>query len=151
MTNQPNIRLNKVLRELNISLDRVVEFLNQKGFEVEPRPTAKITEEVYQVLLSEFATDKSKKDASQEVSEEKRKEKESLRIIQEKKELERIEKAAQAEVIKTATVSLEKPKTLGKIDLDAYFGFASEIEGDKIKQIAIYADSQKLSDAFQTI
>ena len=48
MTNQPNIRLNKVLRELNISLDRVVEFLNQKGFEVEPRPTAKITEEVYQ-------------------------------------------------------------------------------------------------------
>ena len=95
MTNQPNIRLNKVLRELNISLDRVVEFLNQKGFEVEPRPTAKITEEVYQVLLSEFATDKSKKDASQEVSEEKRKEKESLRIIQEKKELERIEKAAQ--------------------------------------------------------
>ena len=118
MTNQPNIRLNKVLRELNISLDRVVEFLNQKGFEVEPRPTAKITEEVYQVLLSEFATDKSKKDASQEVSEEKRKEKESLRIIQEKKELERIEKAAQAEVIKTARVSLEKPKTLGKIDLE---------------------------------
>ena len=34
--------------------------------------------------------------------------------------------------------------------LDAYFGFASEIEGDKIKKITIYADSQKLSDAFQT-
>ena len=33
--------------------------------------------------------------------------------------------------------------------LDAYFGFASEIEGDKIKKITIYADSQKLSDAFQ--
>ena len=34
--------------------------------------------------------------------------------------------------------------------LDAYFGFASEIEGDKIKKITIYADSQKLSNAFQT-
>ena len=34
--------------------------------------------------------------------------------------------------------------------LDAYWGFASEIEGDKIKKITIYADSQKLSDAFQT-
>ena len=134
MTNQPNIRLNKVLRELNISLDRVVEFLNQKGFEVEPRPTAKITEEVYQVLLSEFATDKSKKDASQEVSEEKRKEKESLRIIQEKKELERIEKAAQAEVIKTARVSLEKPKTLGKIDLEKGTKKPQEAQNQQLKK-----------------
>ena len=134
MTNQPNIRLNKVLRELNISLDRVVEFLNQKGFEVEPRPTTKITEEVYQVLLSEFATDKSKKDASQEVSEEKRKEKESLRIIQEKKELERIEKAAQAEVIKTARVSLEKPKTLGKIDLEKGTKKPQEAQNQQLKK-----------------
>jgi len=30
MSEQPSIRLNKVLRELNISLDRVVEFLAQK-------------------------------------------------------------------------------------------------------------------------
>jgi len=118
MANQPNIRLNKVLRELNISLDRVVEFLHQKGFDVEPRPTTKITEEVHQVLLAEFATDKSKKDASQEVSEEKRKEKENLRLIQEKKELERQAKASRAEVVKTTRVELEKPKMLGKIDLD---------------------------------
>lgn len=118
MANQPNIRLNKVLRELNISLDRVVEFLHQKGFDVEARPTTKITEEVRQVLLAEFAIDKSKKDASQEVSEEKRKEKENLRLIQEKKEQERQIKAAQSEVIKSPRVALEKPKMLGKIDLD---------------------------------
>ena len=30
MADQPSVRLNKVLRELNISLDRAVEFLNQK-------------------------------------------------------------------------------------------------------------------------
>ena len=34
MADQPSVRLNKVLRELNISLDRAVEFLNQKGIEV---------------------------------------------------------------------------------------------------------------------
>ena len=34
--------------------------------------------------------------------------------------------------------------------LDAHFGFTSEIERDKLKKITIYADSQKLSDAFQT-
>jgi translation initiation factor IF-2 len=85
MADQPSIRLNKVLRELNISLDRAVEFLNQKGIEVDARPTTKITTELYNVLLDGFETDKSKKVASHEVGEEKRKEKESLRIIQEKK------------------------------------------------------------------
>ena len=36
------IRLNKVLKELNISLDRAVEFLSSKKIEIEPRPTSKI-------------------------------------------------------------------------------------------------------------
>ena len=48
MPDQPTIRLNKVLRELNISLDRAVEHLGQEGHEVEARPTTKISPEVYQ-------------------------------------------------------------------------------------------------------
>ena len=119
MADQPSIRLNKVLRELNISLDRAVEFLNQKGIEVDARPTTKITTELYNVLLDGFETDKSKKVASHEVGEEKRKEKESLRIIQERKEQERQDKIAKREELKTNRVAIEKPKTLGKIDLDA--------------------------------
>ena len=66
MPDQPTIRLNKVLRELNISLDRAVEHLVKEGHEVEARPTTKISQEVYKVLLDEFETDKSKKDASHE-------------------------------------------------------------------------------------
>ena len=119
MTDQPSIRLNKVLRELNISLDRAVEFLSQKGMDVEARPTTKITTEVYNTLLDEFVTDKSKKDASHEVSEEKRKEKEDLRVIQEKKEQDRLEQIAKRESLKSNRVAIEKPKTLGKIDLDS--------------------------------
>ena len=68
MSDQPSIRLNKVLRELNISLDRVVDFLSEKGIEVIARPTTKIDNTTYQVLLDEFETDKSKRDASQEIS-----------------------------------------------------------------------------------
>ncbi len=117
MADQPSIRLNKVLRELNISLDRAVEFLNQKGIEVDARPTTKINTVVYKVLLDEFENDKSKKVASHEVGEEKRKEKESLRIIQEKKEQDRLEKLAKREEIKTNRIALEKPKSVGKIDL----------------------------------
>jgi len=84
-------RLNKVLRELNISIDRAVDFLESKGIEIEKRPTTKISEEVYQVLSDEFQTDATKKMASQEVSEAKLKEKEALRE-QREKELEEKQK-----------------------------------------------------------
>lgn len=116
MAEETTIRLNKVLRELNISLDRAVEFLNSKGHDVEARPTTKISTEVYNVLLGEFQTDKSKKVASKEVGEEKRKEKEAIRLELEKEnELKR--QAQEQEVIKARTV-LSGPKTVGKIDLE---------------------------------
>ena len=121
MAGNPTIRLNKVLRELNISLDRAVEYLASAGHEVEARPTTKITDEVYQVLLDEFQTDKSKKVASKEVGEEKRKEKEALRIQMEQEQEERRiarEKRNAGQVIK-AKAELSGPKTVGKIDLDS--------------------------------
>ncbi len=126
MSNQPSIRLNKVLRELNISLDRVVEFLNEKEIEIEARPTTKIDDTIYKVLLDEFETDKSKRDASQEISEEKRKEKERLREIQEQKEQERLQAlAVQKEAQKEAESKVVSPKValkgltpVGKINLE---------------------------------
>ena len=39
------VRLNKVLRELNISIDRAVDFLESKSIEIEKRPTTKISED----------------------------------------------------------------------------------------------------------
>jgi len=117
------IRLNKVLRELNISLDRAVEFLDSKGIEIEKRPTTKISEETYNILSDEFETDANKKMKSQAVSEAKLKEKEDLRIKREKeleekqKAQEAIEKAKQEEVVK-ASKALSGPKTVGKIDLE---------------------------------
>ena len=120
MPDQPTIRLNKVLRELNISLDRAVEHLVQEGHEVEARPTTKISQEVYKVLLDEFETDKSKKDASHEKSEEKRKEKEAQRLKQEELELEKQkrekERLEKQQVIR-ASANLNRPKAVGTIDL----------------------------------
>ncbi|WP_375239206.1 translation initiation factor IF-2 [Aurantibacter sp.] len=117
------IRLNKVLRELNISLDRAVEFLDSKGIEIEKRPTTKISEETYKVLSDQFETDASKKVKSKEVGEAKLKEKEDLRVKREK-ELEAKQRAeeakqkAQQEVVK-ASKTLSGPKKIGQIDLDA--------------------------------
>ncbi|MUH38087.1 translation initiation factor IF-2 [Zobellia amurskyensis] len=123
MADIAKIRLNKVLKEFNISLDRAVDFLASKGHEIDARPTTKISDEVYEVLQGEFQTDKSKKVASKEVGEEKRKEKEALRLQleqeQEERRLAREKRAAAAEKTLVGKVELQGPKTVGKIDLDA--------------------------------
>jgi len=120
------MRLNKVLRELNISLDRAVEFLDSKGIEIEARPTTKISPDIYEVLSDEFQTDASKRVASKEVAEEKLKEKEALRAAREE-ELEAKQpqtppqeepKPEEKEVVK-ARATLAGPKQVGKIDLNA--------------------------------
>jgi len=120
MAENATIRLNKVLRELNISLDRAVDYLAANGHAIEARPTTKISEEVHQVLLDQFQTDMSKKVASKEVGEEKRKEKEAIRIELEKEQEEkRLAKEARAAEVIKAKGSLTGPTTVGKIDLDA--------------------------------
>ncbi|MCG9971562.1 translation initiation factor IF-2 [Christiangramia crocea] len=117
MAEAKTTRLNKVLREFNISLDRAVEYLNSKGYEIDARPTTKISGEIYEVLSDEFQTDKSKKVASKEVGEERKKEKEELRKeIEEKRKAEE-EKKEKEEAI-SSRAKLEGPKTVGKIDLD---------------------------------
>ena len=116
MAEVKTMRLSKVLREFNISLDRAVDFLKENGFEVEPRPTTKITDQEYQILFDEFQTDKSKKVASKEVGEEKRKEKEELRLARER-ELEEKQQKETSKVIK-AKAQLDGPKAVGKIELE---------------------------------
>ena len=112
------MRLNKVLRELNISLDRAVEFLDSKGIEIEARPTTKISSEIYGVLSDEFQTDASKKVASKEVAEEKQKEKEALRAAREEEHEAKPAPAPPAPEVVKAKASLSGPKQVGKIDLD---------------------------------
>lgn len=118
MAENKTLRLNKVLRELNISLDRAVEHLANSGYEIEARPTTKISNEEYEVLLDGFQTDRNKKAASKEVSEEKRKEKEALRLAaEEKAEKLRLEEEAKHEIVKAKAEKVEL-KTVGKIDIE---------------------------------
>ncbi|CAI8411700.1 translation initiation factor IF-2 [Flavobacteriaceae bacterium] len=111
-----NIRLSKVLRELNISMDRAIDFLESKSIEIEKRPTTKISAEVYDLLSGEFQTDASKKVASKEVGQAKQKEKEALRLEREKEEARKKEEEAK-KIIKAKTI-FEGPKKVGKIDLN---------------------------------
>ncbi|CAM3566671.1 translation initiation factor IF-2 [Flavobacterium saliperosum] len=120
MSEERVIRINKVLRELNISLDRAVDYLKDKGHTIESSPNAKISNEEYSILCGQFSADKGKKVASLEVSEEKKKEKEALRIEREKEiedKRKQDEERQRQEIIK-AKATLSGPKAVGKIDLD---------------------------------
>lgn len=120
MSEERVIRINKVLRELNISLDRAVDYLKDKGHEIESSPNAKISQEEYKVLCGQFSADKGNKVASLEVSEEKRKEKEALkRELEKEQESKRLqdEERQRQEVIKAKAV-VTAPKAVGKIELD---------------------------------
>ena len=116
-----NIRINKVLSELNISLERAVDYLKDKGIAIEASPNTKISDDVYAILCGQFAGDKGNKEASKGISEEIRKEKEALRIEREKeiedKRKSDEERHRQQEVIK-AKASVTAPKTVGTIDLE---------------------------------
>ena len=128
MSEEKTIRINKVLRELNISLDRAVEHLKEKGHEIEARPTTKISTVEYQVLLDEFQTDMSKKVASIEVGEEKRKEKEALlQQIEKEQEEKKAIKEKEPSVIR-GKATLSGPKTVGKIDLNTKAEVVAEPE-----------------------
>ncbi len=113
------LRLNKVLNELNISMNRAVEFLESKGIEIEARPTTKIDTDVYDILVGEFQTDMTKKLKSEEVSLKKREEKEAMRAELEAKHYKPLvdTRPKREEVVKAKAV-LQGVITLGKIDLN---------------------------------
>jgi translation initiation factor IF-2 len=128
------VRLNKVLRELNISIDRATEFLKDKGVEIEKSPNTKISEEIHTLLSNEFQTDANKKVASLEVSEAKLKEKEVLREQREREIEERQKEAAKRDEIFKASRILSGPKQVGKIDLEPQ---KKEVKPEPVKEVVV--------------
>ena len=54
-----SIRLNKVIRELNVGIDTIVDYLKETGVEIKSNPNEKITEEQYEALRTKFGADKT--------------------------------------------------------------------------------------------
>jgi len=46
----------KVAAEINVGKENIVEFLTKKGFDIESKPNAKVTDEMYAELLKEFSS-----------------------------------------------------------------------------------------------
>ena len=80
MSEGKTIRINKVLKDLNISLATAVEELKKhKNIEIEESLNTKITEEAFEFLSNKFKADKNKRAVSKEIVEDKRKEREAIR------------------------------------------------------------------------
>ncbi|WP_185852151.1 translation initiation factor IF-2 [Blattabacterium cuenoti] len=107
------IRLKTVLTKFNISLQRVISFLQKKGIEIENNPNAKIEEQVYKFLLREFKTYKEIRDASEKVFLQKRMEKEKI-----KEELLKSKHVHNYQVIRAKSDRLIEFKKIGKIDIE---------------------------------
>ena len=133
MSEGKKIRLSKVLKEFNISMVTAVEYLKkEKGIEIESNPNTSITEDIVKFLSNKFNADKSKREVSKEIVEDKRKEREAIRIEQEKENQEK-RKQQEQEVIK-AKAQLAGLKPVGKIDLE---------EGNKKEGVAPAQEAPK--------
>ncbi len=104
------VRLNKALKELNVGINTVAEFLQKKGLALQDAtPNAKITDEQYALLQKEFGEDmKQNAETKQKIQNQKVKEQ------QEKKERQQ---AAREEKERLEKERLEKEKAAKKPQL----------------------------------
>ena len=102
----PKIRLNKAVKEFNISMTRLVEFLQSKGIVVESNPNAQLEESAYSALEAEFRKDGEQRKASHEVI--------IAKVPDEKLEIE----PTKPEVIRAKSSTRPETRILGKIDLE---------------------------------
>jgi len=139
-------RLSKVAREFNVGISTIIDYLSEKGHEIDANPNTKISDDMYSVLLKEFQGEKTVKEESKMAAlsiktkkesiaaEEERKPIESKKIkeqeeilvkglqqvpVEKEKEKEKEQEKEQEEVIKAKPEKEMGVKIVSKIDLDA--------------------------------
>ncbi|MCH2022285.1 MAG: translation initiation factor IF-2 [Saprospiraceae bacterium] len=132
-------RLVKVAKELNVGTKTIVEFLNESGFSVSNKPTAKISDEMYDMLAQNFQNSIAIKAKANQITIGLRKGQENLpedkpnplptvesTVKKTPSPEEKNETSPDTEVtekkadnIKEKSPQLTGPKVIGKINLDA--------------------------------
>jgi len=127
-------RLGAVATDLNVGKGTIVDFLKEKGY-AEVNPNSKLDQEMYSILLGEFAADRKLKmeaEAKSEILQQRKDERiaatEEQEEVKEKAREERKEKkeavikaeaVVKAEaVIKAEATKVEGPKVMGTMNLD---------------------------------
>ena len=109
MTVNDNIRISKVLKEFNIGMGTLMEFLQKKGITVDANPNAKLSASTYALVEAEFRKEQIVKEESKKV----------IIKVKDITETEKpVEEEAPKEIFIKTTIEEKRPKILGKIDLD---------------------------------
>ena len=61
------IRINKLMRQFNIGLSDLVNFLRKQGADVDENPNAKVSDEYLSAIEKQFGKDKDAKEAAEKV------------------------------------------------------------------------------------
>ena len=102
------------MRELNVGLPTIVDFLQKKGIEVEEgNPNARVSDDIYEILQKEFGSDQSQKKES-ELLRLRHKEKSKNEVVT----IESVQKE-EPEEVKIEVAAPVQFKQVGKIDLDS--------------------------------
>jgi translation initiation factor IF-2 len=134
MSNKETVRLNKLVKEFNVSIDRIFSFLESKGIK-DLKPNSKVSYDIYMDLLGEFDSEKKAKLSAELLAKERELAKAEEIIMQqeaeEKAKLEAEEKAKKLEAEEKAKLEAEEktkqeikkdevkntPKIVGKLDV----------------------------------
>ena len=145
-------RLNKALKELNVGINTVAEFLQKKGKPLEDASiNAKITDEQYDILLKEFGSDMQKKQETN-LHIQKRKEKEQQEKAERKakelqeqlrREAELKKQKEQQEVFRLESERKAELKVLGKLQEEKAPVVEEKTEPEKpeIQEAPVVADT----------
>ncbi|HEX8514928.1 MAG TPA: translation initiation factor IF-2 [Bacteroidia bacterium] len=109
MTENKVQRLSKVAKELNVSIGTITDFLKSKGHAIENNPMAKITEDVYGLLLKEYQSEKAAREEAKQITSSTKAKKESITLDPDAKKPE-VKKEEEEIIIKNVQPAAVKPK-----------------------------------------
>ncbi len=112
------VRLNKALKELNVGINTVADFLQKKGMALEDAtPNAKITDEQYNLLMEAFSADKDIHIGTKDdIKKRKEKERQERNERRERERKEQEIKKQQQEVFRADGGRKQQFKVLGNIN-----------------------------------
>jgi translation initiation factor IF-2 len=116
-------RLGKVAQEFNVSTEKIVDLLNKKSYSVENNPNTKLDEDMYEILVREYSSERKVKENAQKKHIEVSKNPEPITVtkpaVVEPEEVEERQVFIKDNTIDLGRSVIEGPKILGKMDLNA--------------------------------
>jgi translation initiation factor IF-2 len=127
-------RLVSVAKELNVGTQTIVEHLKSNGFDIDNKPTAKLTEDMYHLLLKDFQQEIVIKQRAEEIN---------IGQVRKDRDEEEGEVQEVEEVMKTNRVTVTGPTVVGKVELEKEEAVVAEPEVKEEEEVVVEATEKE--------